>query len=108
MPSPFPGMDPYLESPVWFPNLHHDLIFCIKETLQTRLPVSYYIQSTCSAGVRTRRLFRETLLRRKPARSITMCRSVASTGPRTTFSIRFRSRSGCLSSPSHWGRAIPR
>lgn len=45
MPSPFPGMDPYLESPDWFPNLHHDLIFCIKETLQTRLPASYYTQS---------------------------------------------------------------
>jgi hypothetical protein len=38
-------MDPYLESPDSFPNLHHDLIFCIKEALQTRLPVSYYVQS---------------------------------------------------------------
>ncbi|MGC8639537.1 MAG: DUF4058 family protein [Isosphaeraceae bacterium] len=45
MPSPFPGMDPYLESPDWFPNLHHDLIFCIKEMLQSRLPSSYYVQS---------------------------------------------------------------
>jgi hypothetical protein len=45
MPSPFPGMDPYLESPDWFPNLHHDLIFCIKQTLQIRLPGSYYAQS---------------------------------------------------------------
>ena len=26
MPSPFPGMDPYLESPDWFPNLHDALI----------------------------------------------------------------------------------
>jgi hypothetical protein len=38
-------MDPYLESPDWFPNLHHDLIFCIKETLQARLPGTYYVQS---------------------------------------------------------------
>jgi hypothetical protein len=38
-------MDPYLESPDWFPNLHHDLIFCIKETLQTRLTPGYYTQS---------------------------------------------------------------
>ena len=45
MPSPFPGMDPYLESPDWFPNLHHDLIFCIKRALQSRLPRSYYAQS---------------------------------------------------------------
>ena len=27
MPSPFPGMDPYLESPDWFPDLHDGLIF---------------------------------------------------------------------------------
>ncbi|MFI5458620.1 MAG: DUF4058 family protein [Isosphaerales bacterium] len=45
MPSPFPGMDPYLESPDWFPNLHHDLIFCIKQSLRIRLPGSYYAQS---------------------------------------------------------------
>ncbi|MFI5458617.1 MAG: DUF4058 family protein [Isosphaerales bacterium] len=44
MPSPFPGMDPYLESPDWFPNLHHDLIFCIKQSLRIRLPGSYYAQ----------------------------------------------------------------
>jgi Protein of unknown function (DUF4058) len=30
MPSPFPGMDPYLESPDWFPDLHDELIFRIK------------------------------------------------------------------------------
>jgi hypothetical protein len=45
MPSPFPGMDPYLESPDWFPNLHDDLIFCLKELLQSRLPEPYYIRS---------------------------------------------------------------
>jgi hypothetical protein len=42
MPSPFPGMDPYLESPDWFPDLHDGLIFLIKEALQTRLPSPYY------------------------------------------------------------------
>lgn len=45
MRSPFPGMDPYLENPDWFPNLHHDLITYIKQTLQSRLPESYYAQS---------------------------------------------------------------
>ena len=34
MPSPFPGMDPYLESPDWFPDLHDGLIFTIKAVLQ--------------------------------------------------------------------------
>jgi hypothetical protein len=46
MPSPFPGMDPYLESPDWFPCLHDGLIFGILESLQTRLPEPYYAQST--------------------------------------------------------------
>jgi hypothetical protein len=46
MPSPFPGMDPYLESPDWFPCLHDGLIFGILESLQARLPEPYYAQST--------------------------------------------------------------
>ncbi|MGP0069826.1 MAG: DUF4058 family protein [Isosphaeraceae bacterium] len=46
MPSPFPGMDPYLESPDWFPDLHGSLIFLMKETLQRKLPESYYAQSS--------------------------------------------------------------
>ena len=46
MPSPFPGMDPYLESPDWFPCLHDSLIIGILGSLQQRLPESYYAQST--------------------------------------------------------------
>jgi Protein of unknown function (DUF4058) len=46
MPSPFPGMDPYLESPDWFPDLHLSLIFLMKETLQRSLPGPYYAQSS--------------------------------------------------------------
>jgi Protein of unknown function (DUF4058) len=42
MPSPFPGMDPYLEGPDWFPDLHDALIFAIKAALQKRLPRAYY------------------------------------------------------------------
>jgi len=38
-------MDPYLESPDWFPDLHSSLIFLMKETLQRSLPQSYYAQS---------------------------------------------------------------
>jgi hypothetical protein len=41
MPSPFPGMDPYLESPEWFPDLHTSLIVHMKETIQRSLPESY-------------------------------------------------------------------
>jgi hypothetical protein len=46
MPSPFPGMDPYLESPDWFPCLHDSLIIGILESLQPRLPAPYYAQTT--------------------------------------------------------------
>jgi hypothetical protein len=45
MPSPFPGMDPYLESPDWFPNLHDGLIFTIQAALKARLPRPYYARS---------------------------------------------------------------
>jgi hypothetical protein len=37
MNSPFPGVDPYLE-PRW-PDVHHALLFLIKETLQPTLPL---------------------------------------------------------------------
>jgi hypothetical protein len=46
MPSPFPGMDPYLESPDWFPDLHGSLIIFMKSMLQRSLPGSYYAQSS--------------------------------------------------------------
>lgn len=42
MPSPFPGMDPYLEDPEFFPGLRTSLVFCIAELLQARLPEPYY------------------------------------------------------------------
>jgi hypothetical protein len=45
MPSPFPGMDPYLESPRWFHGLHNNLITYLEEQLQPRLPTPYYAQS---------------------------------------------------------------
>jgi hypothetical protein len=46
MPSPFPGIDPYLESPDWFPDLHGNLIILMKGALQHSLPESYYAQSS--------------------------------------------------------------
>jgi len=38
MPSPFPGMDPFLEGRAFWPGLHHRLIFCIAEALNVSLP----------------------------------------------------------------------
>jgi hypothetical protein len=42
MPSPFPGMDPYLEDREVFPNLHSTFITYLQEHLQPKLPEPYY------------------------------------------------------------------
>ncbi len=44
MPSPFPGMDPYLEDPEFFPGLHDRLISRISDVLRTELPSPYYAE----------------------------------------------------------------
>ena len=41
MPSPFPGMDPYLEEPATWPDLHQSLITYIRDDMQSRLPPDY-------------------------------------------------------------------
>src|SRR5438445_2833332 len=42
MPSPFPGMDPFLENPGIFPDLHDSLIVYLKAALKPVLPEAYY------------------------------------------------------------------
>jgi hypothetical protein len=42
MPSPFPGMDPFLEDPALFPDLHDSLIYCLREALNAQLPPPYF------------------------------------------------------------------
>ncbi|MBI3330112.1 MAG: DUF4058 family protein [Nitrospinae bacterium] len=41
MPSPFPGMDPYLEHPARWPGVHQRLITYIGDTLNATLPPRY-------------------------------------------------------------------
>ena len=41
MPSPFPGMDPYLEDPEIFPDFHDSFITHVRERIQERLPPPY-------------------------------------------------------------------
>ncbi len=41
MPSPFPGMDPYLENPALWPGLHQLLIAHILGALNSALPQKY-------------------------------------------------------------------
>jgi hypothetical protein len=42
MPSPFPGMDPYLEAPSFWPDVHQSLITYIRDVLQPALRPRYH------------------------------------------------------------------
>lgn len=48
MPSPFPGMDPYLESPAVWPDFHNSFIAYLREALNALLPAPFF----CSIGSR--------------------------------------------------------
>jgi hypothetical protein len=41
MPSPFPGIDPYLESQNLWPDFHHDFITALRRAMNARLPKPY-------------------------------------------------------------------
>ncbi len=43
MPSPFPGMDPYLEHPALWPDVHHGLIEALRGALAPRLRPRYRV-----------------------------------------------------------------
>ncbi len=43
MPSPFPGMDPYLEHPGMWPEVHHRLISAIADALEQTLTLDYRV-----------------------------------------------------------------
>ncbi|HEX4609484.1 MAG TPA: DUF4058 family protein [Urbifossiella sp.] len=41
MPSPFPGMDPWLEGSRYFRDLHLSLTYLLREALNAALPAGY-------------------------------------------------------------------
>ena len=43
MPTPFPGMDPYLEHHALWPNVHSSLIVALRDDLAPRLRPRYYV-----------------------------------------------------------------
>src|SRR6266705_2746102 len=43
MPSPFPGMDPYLEQPALWPDVHNGLIAELRNALAPQLRPRYYV-----------------------------------------------------------------
>ncbi len=42
MPSPFPGMDPYIEGPAVWPDFHDSFIAYLREALNAALPAPYF------------------------------------------------------------------
>ncbi len=44
MPSPFPGMDPYLEDPSLWPDVHHELLSVARERLNRQLRPQYHVR----------------------------------------------------------------
>ncbi|MEC4816851.1 MAG: DUF4058 family protein [Scytonema sp. PMC 1069.18] len=44
MPSPFPGMDPYLEQPIFWSSFHSRLIVAIADFIEPQLSPQYYIE----------------------------------------------------------------
>ena len=44
MPSPFPGMDPYLEAPGLWPDVRHELISGVRAELSSRLRPRYHVR----------------------------------------------------------------
>ncbi|KAF3889691.1 MULTISPECIES: DUF4058 family protein [Nostocales] len=44
MPSPFPGMDPYLEQPTFWSSFHSRLIIAIADAIEPQLGSQYYVE----------------------------------------------------------------
>lgn len=44
MPSPFPGMDPYLEDPVFWPDVHHELMSVLRAMLNEQIRPRYVVR----------------------------------------------------------------
>ena len=44
MPSPFPGMDPYLEHPALWPDVHNSLIAAIRDAVAPLVAPRYYVR----------------------------------------------------------------
>jgi hypothetical protein len=56
MPSPFPGMDPYLELPRRWPDFHNDLAAEIRTALNQVLGPRYAVASVYERGAYARKI----------------------------------------------------
>ena len=65
MSNPFPGMNPYLEAPAYWSNVHGRLIAILTDMLDTTLPLGYFanIQERCRVVQTERSIFPDSLVR---------------------------------------------
>lgn len=84
MPGPFPGMDPYLESPLRWPNVHNTLAVYLAEALNRLLPPDYVatVAERCRVVQTLRAIYPDALVKRDafPAPAA-QARMVATTTP---------------------------
>src|SRR5437764_6644253 len=95
MPSPFPGMDPYLESPDIWPDFHDALAAELRAVLNQTLPRPYYarLEMRHEVGIvedegGTRRIVPDVAFVRHPRRSSSGAVGVLDQ-PRTEISSHF-------------------
>ncbi len=77
MPSPFPGMDPYLEDPAIWPDFHHRWATILSEELNNKLPAPFYAHTEMrpELGIveepeaRARSIVPDVLILRQPYRT---------------------------------------
>ncbi len=70
MPSPFPGMDPYLEEPARWPDVHQRLITYIADALQPQVRPRYHARIGERVYIlqRPRAMYPDVILTRRPVR----------------------------------------
>ncbi len=93
MPSPFPGMDPYLEAPDIWPDFHSGLAGEIRAELNNRLPPPYYarLEMRPEVGIveesgYTRRIVPDVAVVRRPQPESGAESVAVLSAPRTTIS----------------------
>ncbi len=74
MPSPFPGMDPYLEDPARWPDVHQRLITYISDALQPQIRPRYHARMGERVYVLhpPRTMYPDVVLTRRPVREAAM------------------------------------
>jgi hypothetical protein len=70
MPSPFPGMDPYLEDPARWPDVHQSLITYIRDALQPQVRPRYHARMGERVYILQppRAMYPDVMLTRRPVR----------------------------------------